>query len=91
MLCDVFAGVVVDGKVELAVLEAASFGFNVTSGALFWWFDILAETRFDWGAGEATGVLLLPEGPETYYHWFGPIVPWPNRAFGSTNHNAYFK
>jgi len=35
LLCDVFAGVAVDGKVELAVLEAASFGFNVTSGELF--------------------------------------------------------
>jgi len=35
LLCDVFAGVVVDGKFELAVLEAASFGFNVTNGELF--------------------------------------------------------
>jgi len=35
LLCDVFVGVAVDGKVELVVLEAASFGFNVTSGELF--------------------------------------------------------
>jgi len=35
LLCDVFVGVAVDGKVELVVLEAASFGFKVTSEELF--------------------------------------------------------
>lgn len=73
------------------MLVAASLGFNNTAVELFWILDILAETRFEWGAGEAAGVLLLLDGPETYYHWFGPIVPWPNHSIGSTNHNAYFK
>lgn len=81
LCCNVFVGV--DEYTEFAVLEAASFGFNDTTEELFWWFDILAETRFEWGAGEAAEELLLLDGPETYYHWFGPIVPWPNHAFGS--------
>lgn len=82
MCSDAFVGVAEDKKTELAVLVAASLGLNDTTGELFWWFDILAETRFGWDAGEVTRGLLLPDGPETYYHWFGPIVHWPNHAFG---------
>lgn len=69
-------GVETDGNVEVVALVDTSFAFNNTTGEVFWIFwVILADIRFVWGAGDvAELLLLLVDGPETYYHWFGPTL-----------------